>query len=158
AVVGGSLHSLAAIPLGLLLAAAYAAQPQRPRTLRIRGHVVLGGAAIGLGFHRLPGFEYPQVIAPGRPPPDAVTFTLYLNLDKRLAGFWLLLVSSAICLHHDRWSWLHGFAIGAVTAVVCLGAALALGEISFAPKWPAQAWLWALNNLLLVCLTEEALF
>lgn len=158
AVVGGSLHSLAAIPLGLLLAAAYAVQPQRPRAWRIAGHAVFVGAAIGLGFHLLSGFENLQVIGPIRLTPDAVPFTMYLNLDKPLAGFWLLLVSSAICLHHDRWSWLHGLGIGAVTAVACLGAALALGEISFAPKLPAQGWLWALNNLLLVCLTEEALF
>jgi len=27
-----------------------------------------------------------------------------------------------------------------------------------APKWPEQAWLWVLNNLLLVTLVEEALF
>ncbi len=27
-----------------------------------------------------------------------------------------------------------------------------------APKWPEGAWLWAINNLLIVCLTEEAVF
>lgn len=35
---------------------------------------------------------------------------------------------------------------------------LALGAATFAPKWPHLGWLWALNNLLLVCMTEEAVF
>jgi membrane protease YdiL (CAAX protease family) len=30
--------------------------------------------------------------------------------------------------------------------------------VAWAPKWPDQAWLWLLNNLLLVSLTEELLF
>jgi membrane protease YdiL (CAAX protease family) len=33
-----------------------------------------------------------------------------------------------------------------------------LGVIAWAPKWPDQAWMWLLNNLLLVTLVEEALF
>ena len=46
----------------------------------------------------------------------------------------------------------------ALTAIVTLGGAALLGVISWAPKWPDQAWLWVLNNLLLVTLVEEALF
>jgi len=42
--------------------------------------------------------------------------------------------------------------------VLALGGALLLDMISWAPKWPDQAWLWTLNNLLLVTLVEEALF
>lgn len=33
-----------------------------------------------------------------------------------------------------------------------------MGMLGWAPKWPDQAWLWLLNNLLLVSLTEELLF
>jgi membrane protease YdiL (CAAX protease family) len=42
--------------------------------------------------------------------------------------------------------------------VVCLGLALPFGKVAFAPKWPDLAWLWAINNLLIVCSTEEAVF
>lgn len=45
-----------------------------------------------------------------------------------------------------------------VTAIAALGGAVLLGIISWAPKWPEQAWLWVLNNLLLGTLLEEALF
>ena len=158
AAFNGLLDWRAAVPLVLLVAAAYAVAPERERALRIAGHVVFVSLAVGLGFHLLPGFHNPQVIGPARLTPDAVPFTMYLNLDKPLAGFWLLLAWPALCLRRDGWSWLRGLGIGLVSAMACLGLALALGEVAFAPKWPALGWLWALNNLLLVCLTEEALF
>jgi membrane protease YdiL (CAAX protease family) len=84
---------------------------------------------------------------------------MYLNLDKPLIGFWLLLVCPWIA---TRFNWraslgatLMGLALAAMGA---LGGALLLGMIAWAPKWPAQGWLWLLNNLLLVTLVEEALF
>ena len=158
AAVDGLLDWRAGIPLVLLLAAAYAVASERARAWRIAGHAVFVSLAIGLGFHLLPGFHNPQVIGPVRLTPDAVPFTMYLNLDKPLAGFWLLLAWPALCLKRDGWSWLRGAAIGLASAVACLGMAVGLGEVAFEPNWPELGWLWALNNLLLVCLTEEALF
>src|SRR5688500_14961996 len=84
AVVDGRLDWRAGIPLVLLLQAAYAVAPDRPRAWRIVGHVVFVSLAVGLGFHLLPGFHNPQVIGPVRLTPNAVPFTMYLNLDKPL--------------------------------------------------------------------------
>lgn len=62
-------------------------------------------------------------------------------------------------MHRDGWRGLaRGLSVGVATTAVCLGLGLALGKLAFAPKWPALGWLWAINNLLLVCMTEEALF
>lgn len=158
AFVAGLIGPLAAVTIGLLLVAAYAVAPERPRQWRIAGHVLFVAIAVGLGFHVLPGFNNPRVIGPVRYTADAVPFTMYLNLDKPLAGFWLLLVWPALCLHRDGWSWARGAVIGLVTAVVSLGLAFVFGLVSFAPKWPTLTWLWALNNLLIVCVTEEAAF
>ena len=158
ALVDGLIDWRAGIPLLLLLVAASAVAPQRTQAWRVAGHALFVAVALGLGFHLLPGFHNPQVIGPARITPDAVPFAMYLNLDKPLAGFWLLLVWPALCLHRERWSWISGLLIGLATAVVALGLALAMGEVGFAPNWPALGWLWAINNLLLVCLTEEALF
>ena len=134
AFVDGLLDWRAGIPLVLLLIAAYAVAPDRPRAWRIGGHVVFVSLAVGLGFHLLPGFYNPQVIGPVRLTPAAVPFTMYLNLDKPLAGFWLLLVWPALCFKRDGWSWLRGAAIGLASAVVSLGLALGLGEVAFEPK------------------------
>jgi uncharacterized protein len=45
-----------------------------------------------------------------------------------------------------------------LSALAALGGAVLLGIVHWDPKWPPQAWLWVLNNLLLVTLVEEALF
>lgn len=158
ALMDGVLDWRAGIPLVMLLAAAYAVARQRESAWRIAGHAAFVALAVGLGFHLLPGFDNPQVIGPVRLTPDAVPYTMYLNLDKPLGGFWLLLVWPAVCLHRGKWSWLRGLGIGLAAAGICLGLGVLLGELAFAPKWPELGWLWALNNLLLVCLTEEALF
>ncbi|MCM2575636.1 CPBP family intramembrane metalloprotease, partial [Achromobacter xylosoxidans] len=46
----------------------------------------------------------------------------------------------------------------AAAVVACLGLALALDVVAWAPKWPDSGWLWLANNALLVTLAEEALF
>ncbi|WP_455775522.1 CPBP family intramembrane glutamic endopeptidase, partial [Burkholderia stabilis] len=115
--------------------------------------------AIALSLHLIPGFHNPLVIAPTRFTPDAVPFTMYLNLDKPLVGLWLLWVLPWIAPDVALSRALRTGAVAAVaTAAVCLAGALALGMVGWAPKWPPSGWLWLVNNLLLVTLTEEALF
>src|SRR5690606_4152585 len=46
----------------------------------------------------------------------------------------------------------------AAAAVACLGLALALDVVAWAPKWPDSGWLLLANNALLVTLAEEALY
>ncbi len=158
ALIAGLVGWSAALPIGLLLAAAHAVAPERPRPWRITGHTVFVLVAILLGTHLLPGFHNLRVIGPVRYTSDAMPFTMFLNLDKPLAGFWLLLVWPALCLQRGAWSWARGLLVGLVTAVVVLGLAFLFGEVAMAPKWTDGAWLWAINNLLIVCLTEEAVF
>jgi membrane protease YdiL (CAAX protease family) len=158
ALAGGLLDWRAALPLLPLLAAAYLVAPRRGRSARVAGHLLFVSVSLGLAFHLLPGFHNLLVAGPVRVTPRAVPFTLYLNLDKPLAGFWLLLVWPALRLRRDHWSGPRGVAVGLAAAVLCLGLALALGKVALAPKWPDFGWVWAVNNLLLVCLTEEALF
>jgi membrane protease YdiL (CAAX protease family) len=158
ALAGRLLDWRAALALLLLIAAARAVAPENGRPGRVAGHLLFVAAAVGLGLHLLPGFHNLRVIGPVRFTPDAVPFTMYLNLDKPLVGFWLLLAWPALRLRRDRWSGLRGLSMGLATAVVCLGLALVLGKVVPAPKWPDSGWIWAINNLLLVCLTEEALF
>lgn len=143
----------------LLILAAALARPASPLTARIAGHALFLALAALLFLHLLPGFHNPQVIAPAPLSPGAVPFGMYLNLDKPLVAFWVVLALAPPMAGADAAATLRAaVAACAAAAVACLGIALAAGLVGWAPKWPAQGWLWLANNALLVTLAEEALF
>ena len=47
--------------------------------------------AAALFLHLMPGFHNPLVIPRAPLSPDAVPFSMYLNLDKPLVAFWIIL-------------------------------------------------------------------
>lgn len=155
----GHLGWLAAITIALFLIAGFAARQQHIRIARPLGHALFLFMTLALAMHWLPGFYNGIGIPRLRFTDDAVPFSMYLNLDKPLIGFWLLLVCPWIV--GVRSLRLSAYATGlglAVSTLLALGGAVMLGMIAWAPKWPDQAWLWLFNNLLLVTLVEEALF
>ncbi|SIO72554.1 hypothetical protein SAMN05444172_8991 [Burkholderia sp. GAS332] len=159
ALANGQLGLQAAIPVASLLLAAYAVRSNRNAHVQYIGHALFIVLAIALSMHWLPGFHNPRVIGPERFTLDAAPFTMYLNLDKPLIGFWLLLVLPWIRPQHElRASLISGIGGLLITAAACLAVAVMLGLVTWAPKWPSASWLWLLNNLLLVTFTEEALF
>lgn len=155
----GQLGVQAIASLLALVLTGMAAYPSRPQWLRYTAHAVFILLAVALALHGLPGFNNGRAIAPERITADAVPFSMYLNLDKPLIGFWLLLVCPWIA---PRFAWrvtLRATLMAlALVALAALGGAMMLGMIAWAPKWPASGWIWMLNNLLLVTVVEEALF
>jgi uncharacterized protein len=159
ALANGQLGWQALLSIAALIVAAYAVAPQRKPHLRTAGHALFVALAIALSLHWLPGFHNPRVIGPERISADAVPFTMYLNLDKPLTAFWLLLVLPWVRPAHTlRASLKAGLSGMVLTTLICLLVALWLGLVRWEPKLPAAAWLWLLNNLLLVTFAEEALF
>jgi membrane protease YdiL (CAAX protease family) len=155
----GHLGWLSAIPVFLLLVAGAAVRQREIPFVRYLGHGLFIVLALTLATHWLPGFYNGRGIDPQRFTDNAVPFAMYLNLDKPLIGFWLLLVCPWIVGRRSFRLSLYATALAlTLSAVLALGGALLLGMIAWAPKWPNQAWLWLLNNLLLVTLVEEALF
>lgn len=159
ALVYGQLSVPVVVTLGLLIMAGVCVSHFPHWAVRASGHVLFIALALGLAIHWLPGFYSARVIAAVRFTPESQPFSMYLNLDKPLIGVWIALacpwVFGAFALRRSM-------AVGAVTLVVtsalCLSAAMGMGLIGWAPKWPEQAGIWAFNNLLLVTLTEELLF
>ncbi|WP_427185271.1 CPBP family intramembrane glutamic endopeptidase [Bordetella bronchialis] len=159
AYAGGLLGPAALPAFAALAAAAWAVAPPRPYACRLAGHVLFVALALGLSLHWLPGFHNPRVIGPERLAPDAVPFTMYLNLDKPLTGFWLILALPWVQAAQPAGRAARAaIAAWLATTACCLVPAFGLGLTGWAPKWPDQALLWAVNNLLLVCFAEEALF
>ncbi|UXI68357.1 CPBP family intramembrane glutamic endopeptidase [Tahibacter amnicola] len=155
----GQLDWRAVPAFALMGFCAYAVQPGRRLLLVVPGHALFILAAIALRLHTVPGFNNPLVMN-GVFSPDTVPFKLYLNLDKTLVVVWAI------------WAWRHvawergplrqgvpiGVGLGLATAAACLAVASLAGLTRWDPHWPPATALWMLNNLLLVCLTEEVLF
>ena len=155
----GQLDVRGLIALALLALAGWMILPARAKAARIAGHALFVLVALALGFHAAPGFHNPLAIPPTRITPDAIEFSMYLNLDKPLVGFWLLLAWGGVQRERAPVDWFKAALPACLAAsALCLGLTYALGQIAWAPKWPAWGLLWALNNLLLVTLAEEALF
>ncbi|MDD0976850.1 CPBP family intramembrane glutamic endopeptidase [Pseudomonas fontis] len=142
----------------LLLASLWLVCRGKQAWLRGLGHGLFVLLAFALALHWLPGFNNAKVIAATRLTPDAVPFSLHLNLDKPLIGLWLLLACPWLFLAGTRKRLASAAVLLPLTCLVTLGLAVWMGMIEWAPKWPAQAWIWLFNNLLLVSLTEELLF
>jgi membrane protease YdiL (CAAX protease family) len=155
----GQFGWLALITLGLLVLAGFAVHLRSVPVARVLGHGLFIVLAVALALHWLPGFYNGRAIAPQRLTDNAVPFAMYLNLDKPLIGFWLLLVCPWIVARRSLRLTVYATALALPLCVIlALGGAELLGMIGWAPKWPEQSWLWLLNNLLLVTLVEEALF
>ncbi|QGA49280.1 CPBP family intramembrane glutamic endopeptidase [Pseudomonas brassicacearum] len=159
ALVYGHLAWTAIISVALLLFAGYAVRQQQTPVGQFLGHALFLVMALALALHWMPGFFNGRVIPAQRLTDDAAPFAMYLNQDKPLIGFWLLLACPWIVGRRSLRLSVLATAQGlALSAVLALGGAVLLGMIHWAPKWPDHAWIWVLNNLLLVTLVEEALF
>ncbi|MDR7945370.1 CPBP family intramembrane glutamic endopeptidase [Achromobacter aegrifaciens] len=155
----GTIDAVALASPALLILSAVLVRPASGALARTAGHALFIALAALLFLHLLPGFHNPQVIAPAPLSPDAVPFGMYLNLDKPLVAFWVVLaLTPPMAGLTPRATLSSAFLACAGAVAICLGCALALGVVGWAPKWPQSGWIWLINNALLVTLAEEALF
>lgn len=157
AFIVGQMTAWSLVPACVLGAAAWAIAPGRPTAVRLAGHAVFVVVALALRQHVAPGFHNPRildaVLSPGAP-----RYRMYFNLDELLLIPVLVWAwRRARFMPDDRPVWT-GVASGLASALVVLGAGLALGMVSPDLKWPLLAPMWLLNNFLLVSLGDELLF
>lgn len=116
--------------------------------------------AAALATHRLPGFA-PYLVAENlRLSSASAEMSLKANFDKPFAGILLL---ACFCVPARRLAeWRSavgtGLLIGAATAGLVIGLAVAAGAVRYDPKLPAITLAWMGSNLMLTCIFEEALF
>ncbi len=158
AFINGEIDVYALPFLVLLIGAAAGISPQRQRAVRIAGHAVFVVLAAALFVHQVPGFHNLRVIDPTNFTPDAIPYSMYLNLDKPLVAYWIALASTSVELSKPKAEWPKVALAAIVTILVCIGVAFLMRFMTWEPKWPASGWIWVVNNLLLVAFPEEALF
>ena len=117
--------------------------------------------ALGLMAHMLPGFNNLLFFDAVKLSEKSLPFTMYLNLDKPFVGVLLLVfagtnrstTSEEIFTAIQR-----SLPILLVLLSLVLLPSFYLNYIAFDPKLPPYGWVWIINNLLLVCVTEEVFF
>ena len=113
--------------------------------------------AMTLTLHLVPGFDNLKVLDRVQAGPASVPFTLYLNLDKPLIFFGLLLAWPALLGPGGTMRW-RPLALLMLPLAALLITAWQLGALKPEVGLPHWWWLFAFNNLLFTCVAEEALF
>ena len=113
--------------------------------------------AMALTLHLVPGFDNLKVLDRVQAGPASVPFTLYLNLDKPLIFFGLLLAWPALLGLGGTMRW-RPLALLILPLAALLITAWQLGALKPEVGLPHWWWLFAFNNLVFTCVAEEALF
>jgi len=121
-------------------------------------------SCIALAAHVLPGFNNLQVLDDVEKSVNSLPFSLYLNFDKPLILFILLMLYPTVLLNKKEMTLfnienkrrLSAFVL--VSFFIIFSLAIFLSLIAVDPKLPSWWWLFALNNLLLTCVIEEVFF
>jgi len=112
---------------------------------------------LALVLHLIPGFNNLLVLDKVITGPESIPFTLYLNLDKPMAFFGLLLLVPTMLGKRNILSPKH-ISILAISFILLPVVPLVLNLVKPELSVPSWWWIFALNNLLFTCVAEEALF
>lgn len=110
-----------------------------------------------MSHHLAPGFNNLPVVKGVRLSEPSVPFSMYLNFDKATVGIFILL----FFLRPRNFSIGEGRVVAkTLAALIALMFPLAaiFNYAHLDLKFPSITWIWLLNNLLFVCLSEEALY
>lgn len=140
--------------IGLLVA--YKA-PTLDRRWQMGAYAFVFFWCIALFLHLIPGFNNAKVLDSVISGPLSLPYTLYLNLDKPLIFFALLLAYPGLLGNKDR-SNKKALMLTAIPLFSLLPIAWGLGALKPEFTLPSWWWLFALNNLFLTCVAEEAFF
>ncbi|MEX3071186.1 lysostaphin resistance A-like protein [Vibrio alginolyticus] len=161
ALVVKRIEPVAFITSLVVLGAAYQlpaiTQKQQGKALYLFGWgVVLIWCAV-LFLHLMPGFNNLKVLDKVVSGSQSLPFSMYLNLDKPLAFFALLFANPKLLGEAKQVDFKRVLFI-VVPLLALLPIASFLGALNVELSLPSWWWLFAINNLMITCAAEEALF
>jgi len=121
-------------------------------------------SCIALAAHLLPGFNNLQVLDDVEKSVNSVPFSLYLNFDKPMVLFILLMLYPTILMNKTEITLfkivkkIRLSAVVLASFIIIFSLAILFSLIIVEPQLPSWWWLFALNNILLTCVIEEVFF
>ncbi len=156
----GVLRPVALASIAALPALAWLATRHGNAALRAVSTLLVLLLSFALALHAVPGYDNPLLLKDVRLSAQSAPYTMYANFDKGLAGLVLLVF---FCRRAASWrdfaaAWrAQALAVTALLAAV-LGAGWGLGFVLPDFKLSPYLPLFAVVNLLFVCVAEEAFF
>lgn len=135
------------------------ARHAKPGPFKVAMVFATGWMTLALSVHKFTGFTNPSVVTNMRISDAAPSFTHNLNFDTTAAGLILFAVFCSSAKSLEQWREIarqYKVIIGA--PVLVFAVALAIGYLSFDPKFVAYTPVYLVCNLLFTCVTEEAFF
>jgi len=154
--------SVLTLPLIVALGLVYSIALNERYTDLIR--VLMGFFAIlfslPFALHIVPGVHNFLVVLDYHLTTDSVPYSLYLNFDKPLIGFFIVWFSAPWVMINGSWKRIvkQTFLLSLFAIIFLMVIALLLGFTRFEPKFDKLFLIWAPVNLLFVCVAEEAFF
>ena len=145
------------VVLGVAYRLPMLASNQKTKPVYYLGWSVVIIWCVMLFVHLIPGFNNLQVLDKVTAGPLSAPFSMYLNLDKPLALFALFLAYPFL-LGSEAKGRVKPALLVMILLLSLLPIAAMLGALKPELSLPSWWWLFALNNLILTCVAEEALF
>lgn len=145
------------VVLGVAYRLPMLASNQKTKPVYYLGWSVVIIWCVMLFVHLIPGFNNLQVLDKVTAGPLSAPFSMYLNLDKPLALFALFLAYPFL-LESEAKGRVKPALLVMIPLLSLLPIAAMLGALKPELSLPSWWWLFALNNLILTCVAEEALF
>jgi membrane protease YdiL (CAAX protease family) len=119
------------------------------------------GLGLGLaGVHLLPGFQNLRILNNVYISSNGIPFSLYLNFDKTVVGLFILGILHQRLTTITEWRNMMKAMVPSALLVIVIVAivSFAFKFVWFDPKLSKALPIWAMTNLLFVCVAEEGFF
>lgn len=136
-----------AVPIILLFAWGFMLLRQGKSALKFIGAVLIAALSIGFMIHAVPGFHNPALIKGSTISSDGIPYSLYLNFDKPLIGFFYLLLGTVVVrTTRELKASVKTWVVGTLLIVACvLPSSAAMGYVrpdlkfgEFFLQWPGS--------------------
>jgi membrane protease YdiL (CAAX protease family) len=116
--------------------------------------------SMALAFHFLPGFNNWQIAKNLSISTGAYPYQLWLNFDKPFIGLFALALSIPLISSRAQIEKVLkiGLPLSLLGILIMMGISLYFNLIKWDPKIPVISLIWLLENLIFVCIPEEAFF